>query len=247
MVNKIPKANCMTKGKRTWIEANDQHTDNVSTTCIDYHEHNHNDKNKEHNDSTSESCNNNDDHDDRDDNDDTGTDTTDSSTEEDNHKVAVDSNELFKELISKQIKTVPINKKLHYADMKRICKYISGSIFDENKCCIWNGYVTNSNNNNKGTYINFYFKKRKAALHRLLFSNFVGELEPDEYLKFNCENKGNCCNITHLKKFKYNKKPVSKKSKSRSDVKKENKKTVKIVNRDSMDDSALLQLKVEFF
>jgi len=109
-----------------------------------------------------------------------------------------DSNELFKELISRQIKTVPANKKLHYADMKRICKYVSGSIFDENKCCIWNGYVTNSNNNNKGTYINFYFKKRKAALHRLLFSNFVGELEPDEYLKFNCENKGNCCNITHL-------------------------------------------------
>lgn len=112
---------------------------------------------------------------------------------------------LLKELISKQINNVPIDKKLQYSDLRRICKYIRTSIFDENNCCIWNGYVTNANSKNKGTYINFYFRKKKAALHRLLYSNFIGQLRDDEYLKFNCENKGRCCNIEHLKKFKYHK------------------------------------------
>ncbi len=121
-------------------------------------------------------------------------------------KKTLDNNEIFTELISKQLKEVDNTKKLQYSDLKRICKYIDISIFDENQCSIWSGYITNSNNSNKGTYINFYFRKKKAALHRLLYSNFVEELESDEYLKFNCENKGKCCNIAHLKKFKYNKK-----------------------------------------
>ena len=25
----------------------------------------------------------------------------------------------------------------------------------------------------------------------------------DEYIKYNCENKGKCCNIYHMKKIKY--------------------------------------------
>ena len=88
-------------------------------------------------------------------------------------------------------------------DQKRICKYICSSIFDENVCCIWDGYVTNINNKSKGTYVNFFFGGRKVALHRLLYTNFVEELHDNEYLKFSCENKGRCCNIHHLKKFKY--------------------------------------------
>ena len=118
----------------------------------------------------------------------------------------VDGNELLKELIMKQLKNVSQYKKLQYTDLKRVCKYINTSIFDENNCCMWTGYVTNANNSNKGTYINFYFRKKKAALHRLLYSNFVGELTDNEYLKFSCENKGTCCNIRHLRKFKYQKK-----------------------------------------
>lgn len=118
----------------------------------------------------------------------------------------VDGNELLKELIMKQLKNVPQDKKLQYTDLKRICKYIGSSIFDENKCCIWNGYITNANNSNKGTYVNFYFRKKKAALHRLLYCNFVGELYDDEYLKFSCECKGKCCTIKHLRKFQYQKK-----------------------------------------
>lgn len=127
----------------------------------------------------------------------------------------MDNNELLKELITKQLNNVPIDKKLQYTDLKRLCKYVKGNIFDDNKCCLWSGYITNSNSNIKGTYINFYFKKKKAALHRLLYINFVDSLADDEYLKFNCHNKGKCCTIGHLRKFKYQKnnnelvKPIS--------------------------------------
>lgn len=119
------------------------------------------------------------------------------------------NNELFKELMDKQLSTVPYDKKLQYADIKRICKYINKTIFHPHDCSLWIGYVTNSNNAAKGTYINFYFKKRKVALHRLLFENFVDELSKTEYLKFSCDNRGKCCNVNHLKKFSYNKKRKS--------------------------------------
>lgn len=119
------------------------------------------------------------------------------------NKKKTDNNELLKELMFRQLKNIPTDRRLQYQDLKRICKYIESSIFDENNCCSWNGYVTNANKSNKGTYVNFYFRKKKAALHRLLYINFIGELSDDEYLKFNCENKGVCCNIRHIKKFKY--------------------------------------------
>lgn len=142
----------------------------------------------------------------------------------------IDSNELFKELISKQLKNVPVNKKLQYTDIKRICKYINSSIFDEKHCCIWNGYITNANNSNKGTYINFYFRKKKAALHRLLYLNFVGSLTKDEYIKFSCENKGKCCNIMHLQKFMFNKK--SEFNENKIQYRKKKSKTIKIIGKD---------------
>jgi len=115
------------------------------------------------------------------------------------------SNEIFKELIKYQLSDIPAQWKLNINDMKRICKYIDTSIFDNNKCCIWNGYITNMNNSNKGTYVNFYFRNKKVALHRLLYSNFVAPLDSSEYLKFNCNNKGICCNINHYEKYKYSK------------------------------------------
>lgn len=117
----------------------------------------------------------------------------------------VDKNELLRESLSKQLKNINPSKKLQYSDLKRICKYIDKSMFDENKCCLWTGYVTNVNNSTKGTYINFFYKKKKVALHRLLYINFIGPLSNNEYLKFTCESKGVCCNIHHLKKFKYQK------------------------------------------
>lgn len=118
-------------------------------------------------------------------------------------KKNLSDDELLKEMLLNQLKIIPNDKKLQYADLKRICKYIKTSIFEVEECCLWDGYITNENQNNKGTYINFYFRGKKIALHRLLFINYIGELEDDEYLKFLCENKGMCCNVHHLRKFRY--------------------------------------------
>ncbi len=154
-----------------------------------------------------------------------------------------DTDTLLNELLTYQLKTINIDFKLQYSDMKRICKYIDTSIFDENVCCLWKGYVTNENNTNKGTYINFYFKKKKAALHRLLYANFVEELSNNEYLKFNCENRGKCCNIKHLKKYVYQQQ--NKKSK-RGRVKSSSKEGVHIINRKNANDKELNTLRICF-
>ena len=152
----------------------------------------------------------------------------------DNKVNIVDNNTLLNELIMRQLKNVPQDKKLQYTDLKRICKYTKTSIFDPNNCSIWSGYVTNANNTTKGTYVNFYFRKKKAALHRLLYVNYIGELLEDEYLKFSCDNKGKCCNIEHLKKFKYQKKEekqdVPKKPKSKSTKTR----MIKIISKDDI-------------
>ena len=104
-----------------------------------------------------------------------------------------------------KVSSIPSNKKLYIHDMKRICKNLNKSIFNKDECCIWNGYITNLNKTNKGTYVNFYFRNKKTALHRLLYINYVDDLSSDEYIKFNCDNKGACCNVNHLKKYVYNK------------------------------------------
>jgi hypothetical protein len=80
-----------------------------------------------------------------------------------------------------------------------ICKYYGGA---------WTGYITNLNKDNKNCYISFFHKNKKIALHRLLYCNFVEELNDNEYLKFTCENKGKCCSLKHLKKFVIEKAPI---------------------------------------
>lgn len=81
--------------------------------------------------------------------------------------------------------------------MKRISTYLIKSIFS-NDCSIWTGYITQFKN--ESYYINFYFNGKKVALHRLLYNNFLGDLDDSEYLKYNCENKGKCCNLNHFKR-----------------------------------------------
>lgn len=111
----------------------------------------------------------------------------------------MDKEELLNELTSKQRNDCPENKRLGVSDLKRIVKYTNSSIFKNDECCLWKGYVTN----NKGKYINFYFNGKKVALHRLLYLNFKDDLYDNSYLTFTCVNKGMCCNLNHLhvKKF----------------------------------------------
>ncbi len=109
-----------------------------------------------------------------------------------------------KELKAKQIPNVHPSKKLRSSDIHRIVQHTDISIFDEEKCCLWTGYITNLKNKRKGTYINFYFRdKKKVALHRLLYANFKGNIENCDYIKYSCSNKGKCCNINHMVKFEY--------------------------------------------
>ncbi|VVU94703.1 hypothetical protein CPAV1605_428 [seawater metagenome] len=159
-----------------------------------------------------------------------------------NNSNNINNNQLLKELLQKQRKDVPDDKKLYLHDIKRICKNINTSIFSDDGCCIWNGYITNLNKANKGTYINFYFRQKKVALHRLLFLNYVDGLSSDEYLKFSCENKGICCNVNHLKKFKYNKAP----KKVSTEKKPKKKNQVNIIYENSCNKNDENELVVDF-
>ncbi len=107
---------------------------------------------------------------------------------------------VLSELLSKQLNKIDKSKKLDYRDIVRLRKHIDKSIFNKDECVLWKGYITNLNKKEKGAYINFFYKKKKYALHRLLYINYIGPLYDDEYLKFTCENKGCCCNINHLTK-----------------------------------------------
>ncbi len=111
------------------------------------------------------------------------------------------NDKVLSELVSNQIKKVDVTKKFTYSDLLRVSKYLPKGIFNTNECIIWNGYITNQDKKEKGMYINFYFRQKKYALHRLLYSNFKGPLFDDEYLKFTCPNKGICCNINHFHKI----------------------------------------------
>lgn len=115
-----------------------------------------------------------------------------------NSNITSTKNQILVQLSQYQRKNLPYKLKLDFDDIQRIIENIDTSPFDDEECCIWNGYITY--NNDKCKYINFYFKHRKIALHRLLYINYVGNLENKNYLKFTCNNKGTCCNIKHIEK-----------------------------------------------
>jgi len=130
------------------------------------------------------------------------------------------SKTLFHELIKKQRLTCKNNRKVSLYDIKRISKNINSSIFDASNCCLWKGYITNKNNINKSKYINFYFRHSKVALHRLLYENYVGNLENNQYIKYSCTNKGFCCNVNHMYILNVNKKEVHTSVESKKNIKK---------------------------
>jgi hypothetical protein len=111
----------------------------------------------------------------------------------------INNDNILIELIKNQKKNIPSDKKLLHTDLKRISKYLTNSIFGES-CSLWHGYVTVIKNEEKNSYINFYYCGKKYALHRLLYINYIGDLSDSEYIKFTCSNKGKCCNINHFYK-----------------------------------------------
>jgi len=109
---------------------------------------------------------------------------------------------IMDELVSKQRKIMQQKRKLNYSDMSRIIKYVDKSLFDD-ECCIWKGYVC-CFNKNKNNYINFFFGGKKIQINRLLYENYIGNVEKDEIIKNICESGGKCCNVFHYGKFKIN-------------------------------------------
>ena len=101
---------------------------------------------------------------------------------------------IYQELIQKQRKNLVGDRKLSVQDLNRIASYLPDSIFT-NKCSLWQGYITEINNN---SFVNFFFNGKKQALHRILFYNFINDVNSNEYLKFTCENKGKCCSVNHI-------------------------------------------------
>ena len=128
---------------------------------------------------------------------------------------------LFQELITKQRQDCNFNKKLSLQDIKRVSKNLSSSIFDGNYCSLWKGYVTNKSKEGKTSYINFYFRHKKVALHRLLYENYISNINDNQYIKYSCENKGICCNINHMYLIEPNKQKESKSCPKISDKKPE--------------------------
>ena len=107
----------------------------------------------------------------------------------------MNKNDLLKKMLNNQRTNIDPLIKLDFKDFQRILNNINTDIFDIENCCIWNGYITKSYNLN---YINFFLKKKKIALNRLLYINFIGDLDDKSYLKYICRNKGICCNINHF-------------------------------------------------
>ena len=112
-------------------------------------------------------------------------------------KININKNKLLTELCLKQRKKADKKYFLELNDIIRLLKNIDNSIFNKNECVLWKGYLTKCNNN-KSCYVNFYLKKRKLALHRILYINFIDDLDIKYYLKFTCNNPGKCCNINHI-------------------------------------------------
>ena len=124
----------------------------------------------------------------------------------------MNNDNILSELINNQRKNISKDKKLLFNDIKRLSKYFNRSIFinsnilslDEtnelntiinNDCVLWLGNISNNN------YINFYLNKKKNSLHRILYYNYINDIDDSEYIKFNCPNKGKCCNIYHFYKI----------------------------------------------
>lgn len=114
-------------------------------------------------------------------------------------KINTNKNKLLTELCLKQRKKLDKKYSLELNDIIRLLKNIDNSIFNKTECVLWKGYLTKCNNN-KSCYVNFYLKKRKLALHRILYINFIDDLDIKYYLKFTCNNPGKCCNINHIVK-----------------------------------------------
>lgn len=82
--------------------------------------------------------------------------------------------------------------KMSFDDVKRIDKYIGADIFDEDKCIEYKGEI-------KKNYTTISYNRKKVSVQRLLFHNYVDDIEKRDVIEYLCELKGKCVNINHFK------------------------------------------------
>jgi hypothetical protein len=106
----------------------------------------------------------------------------------------------LQELIDNQLQNVRQSKRLYYIDLQNIINNVESSLFDDTKCCIWNGKMSIMSYPYKNTYMKIMYKNRKKSLQRLLYENYIGEILHTNYIKYTCGNNKtrNCCNINHM-------------------------------------------------
>ena len=109
------------------------------------------------------------------------------------------NNTIYKDMIEKQLPNIQENK-LTNSDILRISNKLNENIFTDN-CVIYNGTYYRRNNK---YYIPFYYKYKKISLTRILFINYVEEINSNFYIKYTCNNKGLCCCLSHMKLSKKN-------------------------------------------
>ena len=97
-------------------------------------------------------------------------------------------------LISMQRKDVPdigLYGKMTFDDIKRLDRCIFDDIFNSTKCCLYNG-------TKKGNYCMFSFRGKKTSVLRLIYHNYIEDVNTSSRIKHFCKNEGICCNINHF-------------------------------------------------
>ena len=82
--------------------------------------------------------------------------------------------------------------KLDFNDIKRLDLYINGNIFDDKSCSLYTGEI-------KKKYSTISYKGKKVSVLRILYHNFVDDINKDDILEYICEYPGLCCTLSHFK------------------------------------------------
>lgn len=108
-------------------------------------------------------------------------------------------NNILENLIKNQKDNIEIKSKLSLSDLKRLTNNLLTDIFCD-ECSLWKGPILVANNKE---YISFFINGKKISLNRILYKNYIDDLQEKEYLKYSCINKGRCCTLKHF--YKVNK------------------------------------------
>lgn len=92
----------------------------------------------------------------------------------------------------KKISEIGNYGRLDFEDIKRLDKYIKGNIFVSNECCLYTGEV-------KKKYSTISYQGKKVSVLRLLYHNYIDDVEEKDTLEYLCDNPGVCCNLKHFK------------------------------------------------